>query len=167
MPEPPRMVPLYAARVADPRFGRSDAVTCRNCGHVAEIAAAILGRSFRRTRSSSIWDTISGASSALVRRRRRCGGRLGITGELRPRYSAARIARRAPNALAASRKWRRIGSSTIWKVNIAAITQAQTAPPLMSAISIGENRAHASPPNKSFGIGRMRLNTKTWTIYRE
>jgi hypothetical protein len=39
MPEPPRMVPLYIARVADLRVGQSVAVTCRHCGHVSEIAA--------------------------------------------------------------------------------------------------------------------------------
>jgi hypothetical protein len=37
MPEPARMVPLYVARVADLRIGRFVAVTCRRCGHVAEL----------------------------------------------------------------------------------------------------------------------------------
>lgn len=32
------MVPLYIARVADLRHGRAISVTCRKCGHVAEIA---------------------------------------------------------------------------------------------------------------------------------
>jgi Na+-translocating ferredoxin:NAD+ oxidoreductase RNF subunit RnfB len=36
------MVPLYIARVADLRVGQSVSVTCRNCGHVSEIAAAQL-----------------------------------------------------------------------------------------------------------------------------
>jgi hypothetical protein len=38
MPEPPRLVPLYVARVADLRIGSFVAITCRRCGHVAEIA---------------------------------------------------------------------------------------------------------------------------------
>jgi hypothetical protein len=42
MPEPPRMVALYVARVADLRHGRAISVTCRRCGHVAEIAATVL-----------------------------------------------------------------------------------------------------------------------------
>ena len=42
MPEPPRMVALYIARVADLRHGRAVSVTCRRCGHVAEIAATVL-----------------------------------------------------------------------------------------------------------------------------
>jgi hypothetical protein len=42
MPEPPRMVPLYVARVADLRVGTFVGVTCRNCGHLAEIAAVVL-----------------------------------------------------------------------------------------------------------------------------
>ncbi|MDB5410270.1 MAG: hypothetical protein JWL84_5182 [Rhodospirillales bacterium] len=42
MPEPPRMIPLYVARVADLRVGTLVGVTCRNCGHVAEIASAVL-----------------------------------------------------------------------------------------------------------------------------
>jgi primosomal protein N' len=37
MPESPRMVPLYIARVADLRHGRLVAVRCRQCGHVAEL----------------------------------------------------------------------------------------------------------------------------------
>jgi hypothetical protein len=36
------MVPLYVARVADLRVGKSVAVTCRNCGHVAEVPAVVL-----------------------------------------------------------------------------------------------------------------------------
>ena len=32
------MVPLYVARVADLRRGRAVSVTCRGCGHVAELA---------------------------------------------------------------------------------------------------------------------------------
>jgi primosomal protein N' len=39
MPESPRMVPLYVARVADLRVGTSISVTCRDCGHVAEVPA--------------------------------------------------------------------------------------------------------------------------------
>jgi hypothetical protein len=31
------MVPLYIARVADLRIGRFVAITCRHCGHVAEL----------------------------------------------------------------------------------------------------------------------------------
>jgi hypothetical protein len=31
------MVPLYAARVSDLRVGRFVAVTCRHCGHLAEL----------------------------------------------------------------------------------------------------------------------------------
>jgi len=42
MPEPARMVPLYIARVADLRVGRFVAVTCRRCGHIAELAVAQL-----------------------------------------------------------------------------------------------------------------------------
>jgi hypothetical protein len=42
MPEPPNMVPLYVARVADLRYGKSLSVTCRHCGHVAEIAVSWL-----------------------------------------------------------------------------------------------------------------------------
>jgi hypothetical protein len=34
MPESPRMVPLYAARVADLRLGYFVGVTCRRCGHI-------------------------------------------------------------------------------------------------------------------------------------
>jgi predicted RNA-binding Zn-ribbon protein involved in translation (DUF1610 family) len=39
MPEPPRMVPLYIARVADLRVRQAVSITCRSCGHVAELAA--------------------------------------------------------------------------------------------------------------------------------
>ena len=42
MPESPRMVPLYIARVVDLRFGKSISVRCRACGHVAELSAATL-----------------------------------------------------------------------------------------------------------------------------
>jgi hypothetical protein len=42
MPEPPHMVPLYIARVADLRVGRFVAVTCRHCGHLAEIPVILL-----------------------------------------------------------------------------------------------------------------------------
>ena len=42
MPEPPRLVPLYIARVADLRYGSAVSVTCRRCGHIAEIAATVL-----------------------------------------------------------------------------------------------------------------------------
>jgi predicted nucleic-acid-binding Zn-ribbon protein len=42
MPESPRMVPLYLARIADLRHGRVVAVTCRGCGHVAEMAVSQL-----------------------------------------------------------------------------------------------------------------------------
>jgi ribosomal protein L37E len=42
MPEPPHMVPLYVARVADLRVGRFVAVTCRRCGHVAELSVVQL-----------------------------------------------------------------------------------------------------------------------------
>jgi hypothetical protein len=42
MPEPPRMVPLYVARVADLRVGTFVGVICRNCGHVAEVAVVAL-----------------------------------------------------------------------------------------------------------------------------
>jgi hypothetical protein len=31
------MVPLYAARVSDLRVGRFVAITCRHCGHLAEL----------------------------------------------------------------------------------------------------------------------------------
>ena len=43
MPEPTRMVPLYIARVADLRMGQSVSATCRNCGHVAEVAVVWIG----------------------------------------------------------------------------------------------------------------------------
>lgn len=36
------MVPLYTARVADLRHGRAISVTCRKCGHVAELAVDCL-----------------------------------------------------------------------------------------------------------------------------
>jgi hypothetical protein len=42
MPESPRMVPLYLARIADLRQGSVVAVTCRGCGHVAELAVSQL-----------------------------------------------------------------------------------------------------------------------------
>jgi hypothetical protein len=42
MPESPRMVPLYIARVADLRHDRSVAITCRRCGHVAELSVTKL-----------------------------------------------------------------------------------------------------------------------------
>ena len=33
------MIPLYVARVTDLRVGHFVSVTCRSCGHVAEVAA--------------------------------------------------------------------------------------------------------------------------------
>jgi hypothetical protein len=42
MPESPRMVPLYIARIMDLRFGNSIAVRCRACGHVAELSVTKL-----------------------------------------------------------------------------------------------------------------------------
>src|SRR5713101_3876153 len=42
MPESPRMVPLYVARVMDLRIGNSVAVRCRACGHVAELSVVML-----------------------------------------------------------------------------------------------------------------------------
>lgn len=42
MPEPPRMVPLYVARVSDLRVGHTVSLTCGACGHVAELPATIL-----------------------------------------------------------------------------------------------------------------------------
>jgi hypothetical protein len=42
MPESPRMVPLYAARVENLRIGRFVAATCRHCGHLAELPVARL-----------------------------------------------------------------------------------------------------------------------------
>ena len=42
MPESPRMVPLYIARVIDLRIGNSVAVRCRACGHVAGLPVAKL-----------------------------------------------------------------------------------------------------------------------------
>ena len=63
MPEPPRMVPLYAARIADLRPGSEVLLTCRACGHAAALPAILLrqrlgndllvkhlGRQFRCTR---------------------------------------------------------------------------------------------------------------------
>jgi transcription elongation factor Elf1 len=44
MPEPRDMVPLYVARVADLRRGRVVALTCRSCGHVAELPVDELRR---------------------------------------------------------------------------------------------------------------------------
>jgi predicted RNA-binding Zn-ribbon protein involved in translation (DUF1610 family) len=48
MPEPPRMIPLYVARVADLQMGRNVAARCRSCGHVAELAVARLRQKLRR-----------------------------------------------------------------------------------------------------------------------
>jgi hypothetical protein len=48
MPEPPRMIPLDVARVADLRIGRLVAVRCRSCGHVADLAVARLRQMLRR-----------------------------------------------------------------------------------------------------------------------
>jgi uncharacterized OB-fold protein len=42
MPESPRMVPLYLARIADLRHGSVVAVTCRGCGHVTELTVSQL-----------------------------------------------------------------------------------------------------------------------------
>jgi hypothetical protein len=42
MPESPRMVPLYVARVADLRVGTFVAVTCQGCGYLAEIPVVTL-----------------------------------------------------------------------------------------------------------------------------
>ena len=42
MPEPRNMVPLYVARVGDLRFGFFVMITCRSCGHAAEISATHL-----------------------------------------------------------------------------------------------------------------------------
>src|SRR6267143_353648 len=39
MPESPRMVPLYIARIVDLRAGQSVSIRCRACRHVAELAA--------------------------------------------------------------------------------------------------------------------------------
>jgi hypothetical protein len=36
------MVSLYVARVADLRVGRMVGVTCRSCGHLAEVPALTL-----------------------------------------------------------------------------------------------------------------------------
>jgi hypothetical protein len=38
MPEPPNLVPLFAARVRDLRPGYFVLVTCKGCGHAAELA---------------------------------------------------------------------------------------------------------------------------------
>ncbi len=48
MPEPPRMIPLYVARVADLRIDRLVSVRCPGCGHVAELAVARLRQTLRR-----------------------------------------------------------------------------------------------------------------------
>lgn len=42
MPEAPHMVPLYIARVADLRVGRFVAITCKHCGHLAELPVVVL-----------------------------------------------------------------------------------------------------------------------------
>jgi hypothetical protein len=42
MPESPHMVPLYSARVADLRVGRFVGVTCKHCGHLAELPVVVL-----------------------------------------------------------------------------------------------------------------------------
>jgi DNA-directed RNA polymerase subunit RPC12/RpoP len=42
MPEPPRMVPLYIARIADLRVGQTVSITCRRCRHAADLAAVHL-----------------------------------------------------------------------------------------------------------------------------
>ena len=42
MPESPRMVPLYIARVANLRVGTMVGVTCQKCGHLAEVPALVL-----------------------------------------------------------------------------------------------------------------------------
>jgi predicted nucleic-acid-binding Zn-ribbon protein len=44
MPESPRMTPLYLARIADLRHDSFVAVTCRGCGHVAELPVSQLRR---------------------------------------------------------------------------------------------------------------------------
>jgi primosomal protein N' len=36
------MVPLYAARVADLRLGYFVGVTCRRCGHIADVPVILL-----------------------------------------------------------------------------------------------------------------------------
>jgi hypothetical protein len=42
MPEPARMIPFQTARVADLRHGFFVMVTCKSCGHSAELAATHL-----------------------------------------------------------------------------------------------------------------------------
>jgi hypothetical protein len=42
MPEPPNMVPLYVARVADLRIGNTVGAICRNCGHLADVPVVII-----------------------------------------------------------------------------------------------------------------------------
>ncbi|HZS85663.1 MAG TPA: hypothetical protein VFA50_22540 [Stellaceae bacterium] len=42
MPESPRMVPVYLARIADLRVGARVSVRCASCGHTAELAAMVL-----------------------------------------------------------------------------------------------------------------------------
>ena len=49
MPEPAHMIPLYVARVADLRHGFFVMVTCRSCGHIAELAATHLRQRLRPT----------------------------------------------------------------------------------------------------------------------
>jgi primosomal protein N' len=41
MPGSPRMVPLYAARVADLRLGYFVGVICRRCGHIADLPVVL------------------------------------------------------------------------------------------------------------------------------
>ena len=48
MPEPPHMVPLYVARVADLRVGRYVVVSCRHCPHVAELSVIQLREKLSR-----------------------------------------------------------------------------------------------------------------------
>jgi hypothetical protein len=48
MPEPPHMIPLYVARVADLRINGLVAARCRSCGHVAELSVARLREKLRR-----------------------------------------------------------------------------------------------------------------------
>jgi hypothetical protein len=42
MPEPPNMVPLFAARVADLRQGHYVVATCGACAHQGEVAVVVL-----------------------------------------------------------------------------------------------------------------------------
>ena len=42
MPEPARMIPFHIARVADLRHGFFVMVTCKSCGHSAELGATHL-----------------------------------------------------------------------------------------------------------------------------